>query len=319
MRQMFQLVTECAEEMSNYFQSEAKQKKPIRWEMKELCSRYTSDVIASCAFGLKVNSIKDPTNEFFTIGTDCFNFSKLKVGLRMLVIRVFPTIMRALNIEFFPAYCKKFFCSTILGSMKVRQEKQIVRHDMINILMQVRSGSLNHQHDEEYSKDAGFATVEESNVGKVHVKREWSDDEIVAQCFIFFAAGFDSVATVLSFLTYELAINQDIQQKLFAEIHETNKFLNGARLTYDSLQKMKYMDQVLTEALRKWPPAIFTTRLCTKDYFCELGDNQKFLIEKGKGKIEVLCVFFLTILHKQISKREHIFSISEIDTFFYTF
>lgn len=281
MRNMFGLVGECADDMTKYLVEEAKQK-PVRWEMKELLSRYTSDVIASCAFGLKVNSLKDRTNEFFTIGTNSLGFGSLKVALRMLLIRSMPKLMRAIDFEFFPAHVKRFFKTMVMDTMNEREKFNIVRADIINILMQVRSGNLKHQTDESHNDDAGFATVKESSIGKVQVKRSWTEDEIVAQCFIFFAAGFDTVSTLMSFLSYELAINQDIQQKLYEEIREVNKQLNGARLTYDTLPKMKYLDQVISEALRKWPPAIFTNRKCTKTYELNL-DGHTILIERGKS------------------------------------
>lgn len=98
--------------------------------------------------------------------------------------------------------------------------------------------------------------------------------------FLFFLAGFDTSSTLLSFLSHELTVNPDIQQKLYEEIKETNDSLNGQRLTYDTLQKMKYLDACISETLRHWPPAAMTDRLCVKDY--DYDDGQvKFKIEKG--------------------------------------
>lgn len=101
------------------------------------------------------------------------------------------------------------------------------------------------------------------------------------QCFLFFLAGFDTTSTMLTFLTYELCVNPDIQQKLREEIIETHENLGGKRISYETLQKMKYLDQVVSESLRKWPPVGIIDRLCVKDYLCEYGDGAKFLIEKG--------------------------------------
>lgn len=148
--------------------------------------------------------------------------------------------------------------------------------------MQVRNGSLENQNEETTNDDAGFATVEESQIGKVQVTRNWTNDEIIAQCFLFFAAGFDTVSTLMSFMAYELALNQEIQQKVYEEIREVNPSLKGARLSYDTLSKLKYLDQVISEALRKWPPAIFTNRKCTKDYEYNL-DGKTIFIERGKS------------------------------------
>lgn len=61
---------------------------------------------------------------------------------------------------------------------------------------------------------------------------------------------------MLMFVSYELAANPDVQQKLYEEVIETDQQLAGKRITYDVLQKMKYLDQVICEVLRKWPPAI---------------------------------------------------------------
>ncbi|XP_055301644.1 probable cytochrome P450 9f2 [Sitodiplosis mosellana] len=279
MRQMFELVVECADDMAKYFIAESKQDKPIRWEMKTLFARYTIDVIASCAYGLKVDSFRDPTNDFFTVACKMLNYKK--DTLRFWLIRAFPHLMRSLNIELFRSDVRKFFKSMVLTTMEEREVKNIVRPDMINIMMQVRSGNLKHDHDESNENDTGFATVEESNIGRRQVNRTYTDDEIISQCFLFFLAGFDTLSTGLTFMAYELALNQDIQQKLYEEIREANESLNGGRLTYDTLPKMKYFDQVISEALRKWPPALVTERKCTKDFEFEL-DGRKILIERGR-------------------------------------
>lgn len=86
---------------------------------------------------------------------------------------------------------------------------------------------------------------------------------------------------MLVFLTYELSIHPEIQQKLFDEINDTENHLNGKRIDYDTLQKMKYLDQVVSEGLRKWPVNPLTDRICVKDYLCEYDDGRKFQFEKG--------------------------------------
>lgn len=78
----------------------------------------------------------------------------------------------------------------------------------------------------------------------------------------------------------ELAVNPEVQQKLFEEIAETESRLNGRKVSYDELQKMKYLDMVVSESLRKWPPIALTDRICVKDYTYE-EDDFKFQIKKG--------------------------------------
>lgn len=57
-------------------------------------------------------------------------------------------------------------------------------------------------------------------------------------------------------MSYELMVNSDVQRKLQQEIDEMNETLDGnKKVNYEQIQGMKYMDQVVCETLRKWPPA----------------------------------------------------------------
>lgn len=57
------------------------------------------------------------------------------------------------------------------------------------------------------------------------------------------------------------------------------------KITYDDVQKMKYLDQVVCEVLRKWPAAFQLDRHCVKDYDFDDGDKLKFKIEKNSNII----------------------------------
>lgn len=64
----------------------------------------------------------------------------------------------------------------------------------------------------------------------------------------------------MAFLTYELVANSDVQKKLQREVDELNDKLNGKKVNYENIQNMKYMDQVVSETLRKWPAAPMVDR-----------------------------------------------------------
>lgn len=44
-------------------------------DVNDLMYRYTTDVIASAAFGLQVNSVKERDNQFFKMGRSLFTFT----------------------------------------------------------------------------------------------------------------------------------------------------------------------------------------------------------------------------------------------------
>jgi cytochrome P450 family 6 len=70
---------------------------------------------------------------------------------------------------------------------------------------------------------------------------------------------------VLTFSTYELALNQDVQDKLRSEINEVLAKHNG-EVTYDAIMEMKFLDMVFNETLRKYPVVDLQSRKATKDF-----------------------------------------------------
>ncbi|XP_055619246.1 probable cytochrome P450 9f2 isoform X1 [Toxorhynchites rutilus septentrionalis] len=282
MRHMFELVAECGRSMVEFFASEAKAGKTLEFEMKDVCSRFSNDVIATVAFGISVNSLRDRENEFYVNGKQILNFQSIMVLIKFLLFRAFPRLMQKLEVDFSDRKMTEYFKNMIIDNMKQREAHAIARNDMIQMLMEVRKGVLKHQKDEQQTKDAGFATVEESSVGKSTHTREWTENELIAQCFLFFLAGFDTVSSCMTFLAYELTVNTDIQKRLYEEVLETDQSLGGKPLNYDALQKMQYMDMVVSESLRKWPPFVVSDRLCVKNYRYDDGSGAQFTVEKGQ-------------------------------------
>lgn len=65
-------------------------------------------------------------------------------------------------------------------------------------------------------------------------------NEIAANTFIFFSAGFESSSNIMSFCLYELAMNPEIQRRAHNEIdrvlHEHNE-----QITFESVSVMKFL------------------------------------------------------------------------------
>lgn len=283
MRQMFGLITEYADDLVKSLLKKSEDTK-LNYEIKDFFSRYTNDVIATCAFGLKINSIAEPNNEFYVKAKEIM-FSSLSLTslLKFYLIFWLPKLTKIFTSKDLQEF-GSYFKTMILDTMRYRKEHNIYRPDMINMLMQVREGSLQHQNDVKLEpSNESFATVEESEIGKQSSNRVWSDDELVAQCFLFFGAGLDPSSTAMTYAAYELLANPDIQQKLYEEIIETNERIGDKQISYDELQKMKYLDQVVTETLRKRPVAPLVDRICVKDYDLDDGHKLKLKIEKGKS------------------------------------
>lgn len=199
MRQMFDFVSEVGQQTAKSMRDQISRGGDNSFEFKELSRKFTVDVIASCAFGIEVNSFKNPENDFHRIAKKVSDFSSIKVGLKMFGLMTVPKLMKKLGIAFLDKESSSFFEVAITETMKIREAKGIIRYDMINLLLQARQGQLGHSKNtsEEKATD-GFATVEESQLGQADVKRVWDDTDLAAQCFIFFLAGFDTVSLLNS-------------------------------------------------------------------------------------------------------------------------
>lgn len=71
---------------------------------------------------------------------------------------------------------------------------------------------------------------------------EWTPDDLTGQVFIFFTAGFETSASALVMTIHELALHQEIQEKLY---QECKKFKDEKELTFENLIELKYLDGVI--------------------------------------------------------------------------
>ncbi|XP_017777381.1 PREDICTED: cytochrome P450 9e2-like [Nicrophorus vespilloides] len=254
---MFPLMSECAEKFIDYFLK--MNKTVVSIELKEEFSRFANDVIATCAFGVSCNTIEERTNIFMEMGKRV----SVLPSFKFFGTALFPGLFHKLGITLFDPEVGDFFKNIVMETIKVREEQRIERPDMIHLLMQAKAGILDGDGDKP---------------PKTAIKNE----DIVGQVLIFFLAGFDSISTQMTFSAYELALNQDVQDKVFAEIVDGLE-RNDQKIDYEMIQSLKYLDMVMMESLRKWPATGGGDRLCVKDYKipAKLPGEKDIIIEKG--------------------------------------
>ncbi|KAB0797029.1 hypothetical protein PPYR_11090 [Photinus pyralis] len=287
MRGMFRLFEECTEQFIGYLQE--KGSSGIDVELKDLLTRFSNDVIASAAFGLSCNSLKCPENEFYLMGKELTNLSGFWKNISLLIVTVFPRVAKFLGVRFFNPKANAFFRNLVKSTIDAREKSGILRPDMIHLLLEARKGRLKHDVDAD-AIDSEFASIEESAIGKEASKIELSDDDLIAQALLFFFAGFESVANLMCFTAHELTVNCDVQTRLQEEIDETLRKHDGV-ITYESLLKMKYLDMVLSESLRKYPSITLSDRVCTKPFTIEPVHPGERPVHLQKGTIVGIPIF----------------------------
>ena len=120
MRKMFELIRDCASDLCQTFLKQAAAGEKLDWEMKDLFSRYSNDVIATCAYGIKVNSLEDRENDFLVTGKKLMSFQD-GLGFRFLFLALFPRIAEFFKMSVIDKAVGGFFRSMVLDTMQERE------------------------------------------------------------------------------------------------------------------------------------------------------------------------------------------------------
>ncbi|XP_060524722.1 cytochrome P450 6a2-like isoform X2 [Cylas formicarius] len=250
MKMMFPTVMSCAAGLKNIIEEHAVSREPI--EIKDVLARFTTDIIGNCAFGIECNSMKDPNSEFRMFGKKIFERS-LFHSIKASLVQAFPqSVATSLGIRIMDHNVEKFFLDMVINNAEYREKNQIFRKDFFQLMLQL--------------KNLGKVTDDETITSPNKSGESFlSMNEVAAQCFVFFAGGFETSSNVMAFTLYELALNQEIQSK----VRETvNKVLDGhnGEITYESIQEMTYLENAINEAMRKYPVLPILPRISTKRY-----------------------------------------------------
>lgn len=260
---MFATAISCGENMKKYLNQEIKSGRDL-FDMREMFARYTTDITTSVAFGIETDAISNPESIIRKYGSEILKPSvrnNFVFGLSIFA----PSLFKIFKMKILLDKVEKYFINLVKETLEYRESNKIIRPDFLQLLIQLRNkGCVN--------EDGNWKieTVDEK-------LKTMTIKEVAAQCFVFFVAGFDTSSTATSFLLYELAKNPDIQFKLHEDIVSSMK-MHGNQLTYDSINDMKYLDQCVDEALRKYPPVPFLNRQCIKTYKAKEID---LIIEEG--------------------------------------
>ncbi|ETN63768.1 cytochrome P450 [Anopheles darlingi] len=281
MRNMFVLISKSAgdamERLVAYSNGE-----PFAMELRDLYSRLGNDAMTSISFGVEVDSLTDRDNEFFHKGKRLAQIDGWP-GVKLLMTTLLPGLYRLLKLGILYKDVNEFYLEAVSTNIRHRLQNLLKRPDFIHLLLQAREDELCcEQHEDASLESAGFSMATTHAVDGDGERLEWQDIDITAAAASFFFGGIETTATLLCFMSYELAVNPAIQNRLRSEIDSVRgELVDGVTPTYEVLQKMKYLDMVVSETLRRWTPFGITNRRCTKDYTFTNSDGNVITIEKG--------------------------------------
>uniref|UniRef100_A0A1Q3FNL3 Putative cytochrome p450 n=1 Tax=Culex tarsalis TaxID=7177 RepID=A0A1Q3FNL3_CULTA len=244
MKALFTIVEDVASRMARYIE----QNHQSALEAKELAAKFTTDVVSSCIFDTDARSFTEDQAEIRAMGRKLMDqsFSAL---FNMILISMFPKVAKALDIGMIPKSVERFFTNLMAEAIRYRETNSIKRVDYLEHLISLRN------------------------------KKEITELDMAAHGVTFFIDGFETSSVALSFTLYELGRNPSVQTRLRNELLEASN--EQGSIDYDTLLELPFLDQVINEALRLWPPGPFLSKRCTEPIDLEINPAQQVRIEPG--------------------------------------
>nr|ABK91491.1 CYP6A28 [Lucilia cuprina] len=247
MKYMYPTVLNVAEKFMQVLKEKVNEDPIV--DVRDMLGRFTTDVISSVAFGIEVNSLRNPNSDFPRLGRKLTEQPRHN-ALIMAFIDGFPNLSRKLGMRIVPEDVHQFFMKTIKDTIAYREKNQIERNDFMKLLLDIKN-----------NKELSGLTIE----------------EMCAQVFVFFLGGFETSSSTMSFALFELALNTHLQDRLREEVNEAYDKQQG--FNYECLKNMTYLDQVLSETLRKYPIVPQLNRQAAQDY--AVPGHPEYVIKKG--------------------------------------
>lgn len=135
---MVPLMNEAGEDMKIYLNKHSTGTNCL--EAKEICAQYSTDVVASCAFGINAHSFdrKDPV--FRKMGRMIFDFN-ISNAIQQSCSFFAPEIANLLKMKFVHKDVASFLTETLLKTIEERETAKHKRNDLVDIIIEMKNKS----------------------------------------------------------------------------------------------------------------------------------------------------------------------------------
>ncbi|CAH2232876.1 jg288 [Pararge aegeria aegeria] len=257
---MFHLVKNCANQLECLIREKMEISPNI--DAKQLLAMFTIDIITSCAFGINCNSMNKnadmTSNPFLAVRERIIDTSK-SAGVKLYCRQMWPQIFYGLGFSLFDKNIYYFFRNILAGVFESREGKPSTTNDFVDLILTWKKNKV----------ITGVSLSNEKTGAKKELTMDVDDDLLISQCVAIFGAGFETTATTLSFLLYEMAKNQDAQTKLIEEVD--SYFEKNETIEYECVNELPYIAACIDETLRLYPVLGLLTREVMDDYTFPTG------------------------------------------------
>ncbi|XP_047984011.1 cytochrome P450 4V2-like isoform X1 [Leguminivora glycinivorella] len=206
---------------------------------------YTFDSVCETTLGIDLNSQKNPEHKFLI----AFDFVSQELAKRMVSPWMYPEFIYQLM----PRY-KQF------------DYHRKVIHDFVDEIIKIKLQQLSTcpKGDNTDINGTEKTFLDMMIQSSDRQEKKYSDLELREELMVIVMAGTDTSAVGASFAAVMLSRHPQVQEKLHHELDDV--FGNSDRaLTVEDLPNLKYLEAVIKETLRLYPPVPLTAREVTND------------------------------------------------------
>ncbi|KAK9368065.1 cytochrome P450 [Lipomyces kononenkoae] len=211
-------------------------------------SSLTLDIIYRAGLGIQFNALESPENELAKAYDRIFSPKDSSERIVFLLQSLIP------GFKYFPI-------ERNLNLWRARQTIDKFASDAI------KAKIANH----ELRKDAKEARVDkEVDILSVMIDEgndEWTVQSMMDQLLTFLVAGHETTASAVMLALYHLSLNQPVQDKLRDELHTMFPGGSDSVKTYEDIESLTYLNNVVRELLRVQPPVAGTVRMAKEDTY----------------------------------------------------
>jgi cytochrome P450 len=120
--------------MANYINQHIKE--PL--EARELCAKFTTDVVSKAIFGIDAQSFTKESPEIREMGRRLLAPSGTII-FKMFLVGSIPILKKVITMSFIAPDVEKFFIDLMDQALKYRAENKVQREDFLDYLIQLRS------------------------------------------------------------------------------------------------------------------------------------------------------------------------------------
>ena len=171
LKAMYPLIEDVQGRMIKYIEQHIITRDPL--EARELCAKFTTDVVSNAIFGVDAQSFTKDKAEIREMGRKLMTPSGLLI-LKMFLVAGIPILKKVISMRFIKEDIEKFFIDLMKQALQYRKDNNVQREDFLDFLIQLR-------------KKKGIQEI-----------------EMAAHTISFFTDGFETSSIAIAHVLYEV-------------------------------------------------------------------------------------------------------------------